>query len=353
MARMISRGYYDDESAYHSGLRSATNKYVYCLTIFGVAILFAIRPIPTTYDDLNYLAYFSGLANSSQTNWWSWLIEEPLWRAITNSFGPLFGAELGYRIVLFLSVLTLFLASYILIGRVSWFIVGLFILDMAFSTGLYAFAVRQGVATSSLIMLLAIGAWPLLAVLTAASIHTGITAFIPAAIVVHMLPRKNLLLTVTVGFASAAIMLAASLTDVLRTIFSETDLGRRANYTENIIELNIFFYMSVAVKYGLVLYLSRPASPDSKHFKLYVFSAMATASAVALVITNGAFARLFMSLDALLCVYLAATISQTRTKWAVLVWISMIAFLAVNESMKATGAMDTWIGRWLVVLGAI
>lgn len=328
-------------------LDSALGRYSYILTSIVLAALFALRPMPVTYDDLNYLAYFSGLPASQTMNWWSWFIEEPLWRAGSHALGSVLGVELAYRLVIFSAVSGFFWAARVVVGRASWIIVLLFIIDMSVSTSLYSLAVRQGVATSASLLLMVMGVGPILAFAVAASIHTGLAIFVPAAVVVQLMPKRSVLFTAVATVASALALFVLSLSSSL----SEVDLGRRTEHYTTSYELTTLYYVGFFVRYAVVLFVARPPSIQSKYFSLYLLCVLTAAVALVFIAQNGGFARLLLTVNVLISFYLAATIRSRGSQIGALIWVSMIVFTAVNEARKAENFVDTWAGGWAIVLG--
>jgi EpsG family len=123
-----------------------------------VSWILASRQLYTAPDDVSYLAHFDGhLSIDSNSSWWEFLIEEPLWALWTATTGYSLGSEMAMRVTIFLSSFGL-LWSANRLSKGAWvFVLLVFILSEPLASQLYFNQIRQGVALTLCLAGLAVG----------------------------------------------------------------------------------------------------------------------------------------------------------------------------------------------------
>ncbi|MBC6982110.1 hypothetical protein [Caulobacter sp. 17J80-11] len=314
----------------------------------GLCVLLATRPIGVTYDDTNYLAAFDPDFEHFRS-WWLFLIEEPGWQLLTVILSPL-RDELGYRVVLLLSPAAFILAAnkitggrWLAVGWWSWLIIAALILDRGLGVGLYVAAIRQGLATSLFLLLVALRAPVVAAALLAGTVHTSFLVVAGIVGLVQFGARDpRIAAAVTGAIALYGVLLALG---VAASPFGSLDLGRRTTTYELASGLNLLGYTALIIQYGGTLLLAR----DTRSPWLGGTLVFAAAGA-ALSIVNAGFVRIFLSLNAFMLMALAQSPPKRRVL-AIGYWFAVMVAATLWADRNAVSARDSWIGLWSLVLG--
>lgn len=314
------------------------------LAVLVLSSALAARHIPLTNDDANYVGYFSNEAVFTARDIWHWVLEEPLWRLGSATLGALFGPFIAYRGVIFFSVLGFFIAGRRL-GAPLLLLAFFFVVDQQLGPYLYFLAVRQGVATTVFLLLLASPVGLIGAAFVAALIHSTFLLLLPGAIIAHLIATRRFRWAGIAAGVLAALGAILMLRGYLNGPLLSLDLGRRGVLYSRTAHLNANFYLVAAVQYGLVLWLAR----DMKN-RLFIATACVAAVGLVLMAYNGMFGRVALSLDALVSIYLC---TQYRRRSAQIAMVFFTAALLIGQYSVAKNAMSTnasWGARWALIL---
>ena len=322
------------------------------LAFWGLALalcaILGLRPIGDLWDDSNYLQAFQPTRFTS-TNWYHYLIDEPLWSALTQLLGSFLDPVTSYRVVLFSSPAIFFLSANRIAGgdwlRVrwhSWMILAAFVLDTSIGARLYISAIRQGFATSTFLLVAALG-WPIIGALAAGMIHTSL--LVSAAVVgiansARRYPALAGVLIVAIGLWGVATFLGLS-----PTLDDDFDLGRRTGVYTGVTGLNLLGDVVTGSIWTITLLLLQK-TPSLWRTAAMVFVPVALVLAMA----NGGFERLFLDVDVFLLLAIACAIRTPQARLAGLVWLSASVALALWEASKGLDIRDSWLGQWKLAL---
>lgn len=314
----------------------------------SLCVLLGTRPIGVTYDDTNYLAAFEPNIATFR-DWWLFLIEEPGWHATTAILSPL-GSEAAYRLVLLLSPAAFILATnkiaggrWLAVGWWSWLILAALVLDRGMGVGLYVAAIRQGLATSLFLLLVAFRAPVVAAAFLAGTVHTSFFVIAGVVGIVQFGARdRRIAIATTAAIATYAVLLALGFAP---SPFGSLDLGRRAATYDLASGLNLLGYAALVIQHGGTLFLARDTRSPWLGGSL-VFAA----AGAALSIANAGFVRIFLSLNAFVLMALTQTPPKRRVQ-AIGYWFAVMVASTLWADRDAVSARDSWLGLWSLVLG--
>lgn len=323
------------------GLRRAT--WLVVIIFVGISLILAGRTLYTAPDDENYIAYFEGANFTILTNALSYSLEEILWSAYASFMGGIFGAETALRITIFFSSLTFLVASGKL-ARGAWLLIFFaFVIDAMLATQMYYNQIRQGLALSIFLMMIAGGLRPFLGAVVASAIHTSFIFVIPCVIAAAVAKRSNIRLV--------AILLAVVLgVYYLNSLMGDIDLGRRSATYELEGKLNVFFYAFAFLQYGLIFFLLKQKNSDDQQEFWFRFSLIFVTFAICLSFIHEAAARLMYIANALVVILLGLNLKRERAKIGAVVWFLLLLVILINEGRKGGFGPDTWFGRWALIL---
>ncbi|SOH03405.1 hypothetical protein KSMBR1_0894 [Candidatus Kuenenia stuttgartiensis] len=323
------------------GLRQTT--WLAMVFFVGVSLILARRTLYTAPDDLSYIKYFEGTNFTILTDWWSYVLEEPLWSTYASFMGEIFGAETSLRITIFFSSL-MFLVANNKLTRGAWiFILFAFVIDSTLSTQMYYNQIRQGFALSVFLMMVAGGLSPFLGAVVASTIHTSFIFVIPCAIAAVVARRSNIRLI--------AILLAVGLyVFYLNRIMGSIDFGRRSESYELKGKVNVFFYAATVLQNGLIFFLLKNKSSDDQQEFWFRFSLIFCTFAICMTLIHAAAGRLMYIANALVAILLGLNLKRERGKITAIVWFLLLFALLINEGRKGGFGSDTWFGRWYLIL---
>jgi hypothetical protein len=300
-----------------------------------------------TWDDPNYLRAFEGV-NLNTPDWYHWLIEEPGWALLTTALSPL-GPDAAYRVVLFASPLAFVLSAnkiaggrWLAVGVHSWLILAALVLVSSLGTAMYVGAIRQGVATSLFLLLVANRLPPVVSALLAGTVHSCMLVVAAVVALAQAVGRdRRLAVLLALGFGLYAVLLGLHLAP---SPFAGADLGRRSDTYTGSTGLNLLGYAAFVLQIGGPLWLAREVK-SPWHTASLVF----LAAAAALSAANPGFIRIGLTLSAF--VLLTLTGVRTRRGWmAVVLWLGLSVALALWNGRDDMTGRDSWLGLWGLVL---
>lgn len=314
----------------------------------GLCLLLATRPMGVTYDDSNYLNAFAQNAGAEYRSWWHYLIEEPGWSLLTFALSPL-GAEPAYRLVLFASPAAFILGAnkiaggrWLAVGWWSWIIIVALVVESGLGAIMYVTTIRQGVATSLFLLLVAFRSPPVAAAALAGTVHSAFLVILPAVAAAETFGRHRVVTIVgALALGLYAILLGLGLAP---SPLGEIDLGRRSTTYELASGLNLLGYAISVILFGGALYLVKDVRTPWHSASLLLL-----AGTTALSVANAGFVRIFLSLNAFLLIAILNAGLRQRTL-ALAYWFSLTVALALWEGRDAVLPQDSWLGLWSLVL---
>jgi hypothetical protein len=308
----------------------------------------ASRPLFATWDDPSYLAYFTNPPEYGR-NWWRFLIEEPGWTLLTSTLRGAMHPEAAYRWVRFFSPLLLFLGANRLIGgrwlsvtRGSWlFLLGFFLDEQVGARG-YISAIRQGLADSVFIFLMALRAPAAVSVLGAASLHSAMLVVAPVATFLRSLLRNKWL---AVGAAAIVVIYAILLSlGLAPSPLESAQLGRREDTYAFASGLNFLGFFGVAFKYAPFLWLLRKSQSP-----WYAITLIMAPMMMALSIANPGFLRLVLTVDLFALMAMCTAPDTGETRVGIAFWLAVNVFFELWAGRHAD-PRDSWLGLWSLAL---
>lgn len=332
-----------------------------------ISLLLAARGLYTAPDDDSYVSVFDGGYTLNTTDWWGYFLNEPLWVTYTMFMASIFDAETSLRITIFISSL-MFLFASTKLARGAWLFVSLaFIFDATLANQIYYNQIRQGFGLSIFLMIAAMGFSPLLGALVAAAMHSSFIFVIPciALTIISKHSRSRL----TIGF----IMLAAVIF-LLRPIFENLDLGRRADTYELKNILSIFFYIVAILQYGAIFFILKDCRRTEGEEFWFRFTFIFLSATLFLTFFHEAAARYICVVNICVMILIGRSLHKQRENFnnhqvtlrrsflsvlkseaamiSAVVWLLFLWAVQFNESAKADFGQESWVGRWAVILGA-
>ena len=302
-----------------------------------ISLLLAARPMYTAIDDQNYVAYFAHGSSEAFTDWWSYVLSEPLWLKYCDFMGNFFDSVSALRITIFLSSL-MFLIACNKLTRGEWiFVLCAFIIDNTLATQMYYNQIRQGLALSVFLMFVAWDISPVLGAIVASAIHTSFISVIPCALAVTCTKRTY---TVLPG-----ILL---ITYYLKGVLGSIDFGKRAMYTLGG-ALNFKFYLNILAPYGITFYLLRNQQDKRQKF-WYRFALFFVTFAFSLSLIHEAASRLIYFTNAFVLILIGLDIKSKKAKICAVIWFLILLEAIVLEGYKTGFDSNSWYGRWELIL---
>lgn len=314
------------------------------IVALALSALLAARHIPLTNDDANYVAYFSSKDAFQAPSLWRWILQEPLWRVGSSTLGAVLGPFAAYRAVLFLSALGLFVAGRRL-GAPLLLLAFFFILDQQLATYLYMLAIRQGVATTVFLVLLATPLGAIGACLVAALIHSAFLVLLPGVLIAQLITARHFRWAGVLAAGVAGIVAVTMLTGYLDGFLLSLDLGRRGTLYSRTAFLNVNFFLVASMQYGLVLWLARDVND-----RLFILTISIVAAALVMMGVNGMFARVALSMDALVVIYLCKHYRRRGAQIAMLVFVATLLVGHYSTAKNAIATNASWAARWSLLL---
>lgn len=328
------------------GMRIST--WVGVIVSIAISFILASRNLYIALDDENYVNYFTfadffpGLAG----DWWNFLLNEPLWLYYCSSMGNTFGAEFSLRITIFLSSFMFLLASGN-ITRGAWlFIIFAFLLDGTLATQMYFNQIRQGLALSIFLTLIACGLWPLLGVVIASLIHSSFLLVIPFILATLIIKKYNISWVIAVMFAIISVF-------IIKNIAPDLDLGRRNEQYEFKSKLTIFYYLVAVVQYGLVLlfFLSQKYYFGRVDLFWLNFSIAFFLFVILMTFIHEASGRLLYLENAFLMILFGLNMENKKVKFIAMLWLLLLLAININEARKVSDIPnDTFFDKWAMIL---
>ncbi len=321
------------------------------LIVCGLCAVLATRVIPAMPDDINYLTYFRGVTLARGSNWWAAFLNEPLWLLYTRYMGEAFGAELAFRITLFLSPLVLLASSRRLLGVVAWLFFVYFLIGASIAGGLYATVIRQGFATSVFMGLAMVGLNPILAALIAAGFHSSFLAVVVTIGLVEMFanPRYRTLSLILAALFAIGLLLGVS---QIHIALDDPNLqGRRGQTYRGARGLNLLGHLGILLHYGIALGLACPPLKSLLHerYRLYLYAVALSVMTYIAMLVNAGFTRFFLTVKIVVTLALLLRIRSRRGQLALAFWFLGTVVLTINESL--TDSPYAWWALWLGILG--
>jgi len=308
-----------------------------------VALVLARRPLYTAADDLEYLSYFSGTSATLVDSLWSTVIEEPLWIWYSASLGGVLGPELALRVTIFIATMGLLLAATKL-ARGAWvFVLLAFLLDASMATLFYYIQVRNGLALSLFLTVIAFAGNSLVAAAVASSVHTSFLVGVPCSVLTHLTGKSKL------AFAAGVALTAVGVVVVGQQL-QQLHLGRRTGTYEWGSTSNANFYLVALVQYAIMLWGVWPSRRDEHINRLLRYTTIFFVTALSLTFVHEAAVRLVFVSRMLLVVSLGASMKTPRAKVAGAVWIGLLVLLVLLDSLAMEMSPDAWLARWEAIL---
>lgn len=313
----------------------------------AIALILANRGLYVAIDDENYINYFtySDITLSDvKSDWWNFLLNEPLWRTYAWLVGDSFGAETALRITVFIGSLMFLVAS----GKLShgaWlFIIFAFVIDPLLATQMYFNQMRQGFALAIFLTIIAGGLNPILAGVIAALFHSSFLIATPCFALALAIRKFN----IHYIFGIITVLLAAL---IISKVAPDIDFGRRSNY-ELKAERTIFHYVVSAFQYGLVLlfFLSKKDTYGEGQLVWLYTSVIYFIFVTCLTFIHEAAGRLIVLENVFLMIIIGMNLKNKEVKIVALCWLLLVLALQVNESRKVSSANNTWLDRWSSIL---
>jgi hypothetical protein len=306
-----------------------------------VSLVLGLRSLHITPDDESYLAYFEAVKFPIIfDNLLFILIEEPLWSLYTSWLGSVIGAENALRLTIFASSLMFLIASTRLTRGAWLFLLLIFILDSNLATQMYYNQIRQGVALSVFLFLIAYKIDIRLAAGFAGTLHSSFLIVFLAAVVARVVRVRGMI------FFSILYVIVVY---YLKARIGDLDLGRRTEMYDIKGNLNVFYYLSIFVQYAIALFLTRPKRHDKYASSWYQFTLLFLAVTVPLTFLHEAAGRLMYLASAFAGMSIGMNLHQKKARIGAVIWIFILIFIIVNEGRKLGFNEDTWLGRWILI----
>jgi EpsG family len=313
----------------------------------AIALILASRDLYIAPDDENYINYFtySNIALSdAKSDWWNFLLNEPLWSTYSWLTGDAFGAETALRITVFISSLMFLVAS----GKLShgaWlFIIFVFVIDPLLATQMYFNQMRQGFSLAIFLTIIAGGLNPILAGVIASLFHSSFLIATPCIALAWGIKKFN----IHYIFGVITALLAAL---IISKVVPEIDFGRRSNY-ELKSEFTIFHFIGSVFQYGLVLlfFLSKKDTyGEGQLFWLYA-SVIYFVFVTCLTFIHEAAGRLLSLENVFLMIIIGMNLKTKEVKIIALFWLLILFALEVNQSQKVSSVNNALLDRWSLIL---
>ena len=317
--------------------------WISVLIFFAISIILAGRVLYIAPDDQNYISYFEGYSGSIVTNVWLYFLSEPLWTSYARFVGNLFGPEMGLRLTIFFSSFIFLIASNKL-ARGAWIFVFLvFVLDYSLAPLMYYIQIRQGLALSVFLIIVATGFNPILGAIVASTIHSSFIVVIPCAIVAGVWIRSKIWIWAI--FFSIAILVL-----YLNKTMGDIDLGRRSENYDLKNATNIFYYLTYFIQFGVAFYFLYNKQATEQERSWYRFSLIFFSFSICLTFVHEAATRLLFFADVFVMILLGANIRKRRAKIGALIWLLMLFLIMMNQNIKGGFGPETWYGRWKEIL---
>lgn len=337
------------------------------LAFFGISLMLAGRTLYTAPDDDNYLNIFDGVISQYATDWWLYFLAEPLWLGYTALLAGVLPAETSLRLTIFISSMMFLFASNKL-TRGAWIFICLgFLIDSTLATQIYYNQIRQGLALSVFLMLVAARVGPIWGGVVASAIHSSFLLIIPCAIVAMVGKKSSKHLMISIFTLLVVIFAFRS------SFFGILDLGRRADIYELKGALSIFFYIFVISQYGFIYLMLRANSGEVDGALWLKFIFVFVVIALFVTLFHEAAGRYVCVMNALVMSVIGARLRNTGPSFSTLetnpnrfladlseidraricsvFWLLTLLAIQLNEDAKTDFGQDSWIGRWVVIVG--
>lgn len=308
-----------------------------------IAYFMASRKIPVTYDDLNYLSYYSRLPEDQSHSILSWWLNEPLWRYYAFLIGRLLEADFAYRLTIFLSVSGLFLSSITMKWHARWIFVVLFFIIESNGSLLYSFAIRQGVALSVFLVLSRLKMGVTLPAIIASMFHSAFLFCIPPAAMADISHSSKISGKYVLVLILTVVVISFAAVPVIQNAIVSIDLGRRSSYQDITSMTPLFFVATFFINVIPMAMMFRIND------KISTFMALNLTFSVIAIAANASFARVILTYTALFTVFLLYRLGS-KTSWVALaMWVALSFSSVIIADQSEMVSMDTWWGRWSLI----
>lgn len=312
-----------------------------------ISLILAIRNIGIAIDDDNYLYYFtfSDISFSDvKSDWWNFLLNEPLWLTYSSLIGSAFKAESALRITVFAGSL-MFLVATGKLSRGAWlFIILAFVIDPMLATQMYFNQIRQGFALGIFLTIAMGGVSPILAGVVASLIHSSFLVVTPCFALALVFKKLNIHWVIAV-----IIVCIGGL--IISKVAPDIDFGRRTSY-ELKSELTLMNYLVSIFQDGLVLYffLRKKDIYDDKQTLWLYTSLIYFVFVTCLTLIHEAAGRLMYLEHVFLMISIGMNFEKKGVKNIALFWLVILFALEANEARKPNNLSNTWLDRWSLIL---
>jgi EpsG family len=328
------------------GLKQST--WLWVLLAIGISLILATRQIYIARDDENYLNYFlaidDGFSNLND-DWWHFVLEEPLWRLYASNMGNIFGVVHALRITIFFSSLMFIVASGN-ITRGAWLFVFLvFVIDDCLASQMYYNQIRQGLALSIFLTIIAIGLSPFWGAVVASLVHSSFLLVIPFYLMSLVIKKFNVswVIVITVVIIS---------TYLIKSVAPDLDFGRRTDIYELKGKLNIFSYLVAGFQFGSVFlfFFRQKYFYDETQLVWLNFSLFFFIVAICLTMIHEEAGRMMYLERAFMMIVIGMNFERKRVKIIALFWLLFLFAGDINEARKVSSNDDTFFDRWSLIL---
>lgn len=247
--------------------RLQTQGAFFVLVFALVGLLFIFRSIPLTSDDEYYLDYFSGIRGFDYDSLLELVIDEPLFKIVTNAFVAMFPPVTCVRILIFLGILPHFL--YLLKSdnvKASLYVASyFFIVELA--VHLSWVQLRQGFAIGVLLILFLYltDKWKWLGVALVGLIHTSMFVLLPCFFM-PWVRSKKMAYIIVIGLAGSLLFIPGILEQFTFL------MGRRErSYDDSDVKYGTTF---IIYSLGLMVYVTLFAKDDENADSMLMYHTM-------------------------------------------------------------------------------
>jgi len=313
-----------------------------------LALILTLRPMYVALDDLNYVNYFSGeyWRVIDTGNYWLALIEEPIWLAYTSVLGAILDPEIAVRVTIFVSVCLFFFSLNRLAPQAYLFIFLAFLICDQLAVQLYFNQIRQGLALSLFLLVLALTNSPAArfgGTLVASLVHTAFLAVAPVVLIARLV--KHPMYRLAIGS-----LVAIGLLILAQTVAPNIEWGRREAIYEFGRKFNFNYYIFILVEFAPIFILTGVFRHGGWKDDLYYVTLVYFILAFGVTLINEVGGRLMYFSTAFVVVLIGINFRFKQGKIAAIYWLVLSLFYVLYEGTKLAD-YDSWSGRWSLILG--